>query len=281
MGEYMNDLVFHSKYNGKEICELVKRDGVLYIQFRPFKQLPFLVHGFSTRIGGVSEGEFSTMNLSYHRGDKKEHVDKNYELICKALGIETEQLVFTNQVHKTSIQYADGKQKQYQDTDGLITDKSGIVIATSYADCVPLYFVDTKKKVIGFCHSGWRGTVGKIGAKTVNAMTQTFGSNKEDIIALIGPSICRECYEVSSDVADEFLKLLPDKMAKEVVFPKENGKSNLDLWKANEWILIDSGLNPQKIYISGLCTCCNPNLLFSHRASKGRRGNLNGFLGIR
>ena len=277
----MKDLIFHSEYNGKEICEVHSKDGVPYIEFKPFRELPFVIHGFSTRLGGVSDREFASMNLSYHRGDDSKNVDRNYELICNALNIDKEQLVFTNQIHDTKIQYADGSQKQYANTDGLITDKSGIVIATSYADCVPLYFVDVKKKVIGFSHSGWRGTVGKIGKKTVEEMSKKFNSNKEDIIAIIGPSICKDCYEVSEEVAQEFSNVLSKEQIKDVIFEKGNGKYQLDLWKANQWILLDTGLRSENIYISGLCTSCNSDVLFSHRATKGKRGNLNGFLGIR
>ncbi len=277
----MQELIFHSNYNGKEICELLIKDGIPYIQYKPLQKFPFIVHGFSTRIGGVSEGEFATMNLSYSRGDNPDYVDRNYELICNALDIKKEQLVFTNQIHETTIQYTDGSLRQYKDTDGLITDKSGIVIATSYADCVPLYFVDTKKKVIGFSHSGWRGTVGKIGAKTVDAMVKNFNCKKEDILAVIGPSICKDCYEVSEEVNKEFSSILSKEQIKDVIFEKGNDKYQLDLWKANQWILLDAGLKIENIHIAGLCTCCNSKVLFSHRASMGRRGNLNGFLGIR
>ncbi len=277
----MRGFVFHSDYNGKNICELHEKDGVPYIQFKPYQELPFIVHGFSTRLGGVSDGEFATMNLSYNRGDNPHHVDQNYELICNALDIKKEQLVFTHQIHETTIQYADGSVQQYKDTDGLITDQPGIVIATSYADCVPLYFVDTKKKVIGFSHSGWRGTVGRIGAKTVGTMVEHFGCKRDDIVAVIGPSICKDCYEVSEEVAEEFSAILSKEQQKDVIFKKQNGKYQLDLWRANQWILLNTGLKIENIHIAGLCTCCNSKVLFSHRASMGRRGNLNGFLGIR
>ncbi|MFA9463647.1 MAG: peptidoglycan editing factor PgeF [Velocimicrobium sp.] len=277
----MINFLFHSEYDGESVCEILEKNGVYYIQFKPYQKLPFLVHGFSTRLGGVSKHEFSSMNLSYQRGDKKEYVNQNYEIICKTLDISKKQLVFTNQVHDTRIQYADGSKSQYQDTDALVTDKEGIVIVTSYADCVPLYFVDKKMKIIGFAHSGWRGTVGKIGLKTIAFMIESFGCKSEDIIAVIGPSICKDCYEISEEVAIQFEAGFSKEQQKEILFEKGNGKYQLDLWKANQWILLEAGLKKENIHIAGLCTCCNHELFFSHRATGGKRGNLNGFLGIR
>lgn len=277
----MKEFVFHPDYRGDEICRTVEKDGVAYLRFKPYEEFPFLVQGFSTRLGGVSEGEFASMNLSYLRGDDPQNVDKNYELICAALGIEKEQLVFTNQIHETKVSYADGSRQQYAATDALITDRPGVVIVTSYADCVPLYFVDPTRRVIGCAHSGWRGTRGKIGIKTVEAMSLTFGSRAEDMVALIGPSICKDCYEVSREVVEEFSVILPEEQLEQAVTERGDEKYQLDLWKINRFLLLEAGLREENIHIAGLCTCCNSGLLFSHRASRGHRGNLNAFLGIR
>lgn len=271
---------FHPEYEGQNICEFMEKDGVVWIEFTPFQKIDGLVHGFSTRIGGVSRDEFASMNLSYSRGDKKEHVDENYEIICRALNIVREELVFSDQVHDTRLAYADGSVKQYEGTDGLFTDQNNVVLTTSYADCVPLFFVDPVKHIIASSHSGWRGTCGKIGAKTVDEMAGRFGCRREDILAIIGPSICKDCYEVSKDVADAFKKIIKEENQGEVIFPDGNEKYHLDLWKANQLILQESGLCCDKIHVAGLCTCCNADLLFSHRKSHGKRGNLNGFLGL-
>ena len=267
---------------------LQQKGEVWYIKFPALEQIDFIQHGFSTRFGGVSEGEFSSMNLSYARGDKKENVDENYKRICAALDMDIEKLVLSDQVHDTVVYHATEKdvqgqkleEKKLQAIDGLVTNTKGIVLCTSYADCVPLFFVDTKQKAIGLSHSGWRGTVGKIGKKTVEKMQQEFGTNPNDVIAVIGPSICQDCYEVSSDVAEEFIKILGGTQLKTVLDKKENEKYQLNLWEANRYILMEAGIPEKNITISNICTCCNSDILFSHRKTNGHRGNLCGFLKI-
>jgi YfiH family protein len=170
--------------------------------------------------------------------------------------------------------------RPYKEIDGLITNVPGIVLVTFYADCVPLYFVDPVKRAIGLSHSGWRGTVGRMGAVTVQRMHETFGSHPADIHAAIGPSICQDCYEVSEDVIEEFKKAFREEQFPSLFYKKENGKFQLNLWEANRQILLEAGIPSGQISLPNLCTCCNPRLLFSHRASKGKRGNLAAFLGI-
>jgi hypothetical protein len=255
------------------------------IEGTPFLTFPKLEkagvkHGFSTRLGGVSEGMFESMNLSYHRGDDKEAVDENYRRIGKAIGFTLEQRVFSNQIHSTDIKIVTRKDRGQIMTgmDGLITDEPGICLVTSYADCVPLFFYDPINQVIATSHSGWKGTVGRIGKKTVEKMTEVYGSKPEEIVAAIGPSICQSCYEISEDVAEEFRKEFPTEWYDEFMIDKGNGKYQLDLWKVNEYILLDAGITREHLDITDICTCCNPKLLFSHRASKGKRGNLAGFI---
>lgn len=260
-----------------------RQGEVVYLTFPALEKTGVVKHLFSTRMGGVSEGIFSTMNLSYQRGDKKEAVDENYRRIAEVLGCDCNAFVCSDQTHTVNIRKVDrrdcGKgvirEKDYTDVDGLVTNEAGIVLATFYADCVPLYFVDAKKKVIGLAHSGWKGTVGRIGGKMITLMEKEYGCNKEDILAAIGPSVCRDCYEVSEDVADRFLK----EFGMEVLTEGEKpGKYQLDLWKANEQVLLQAGLSKEQISVTDICTCCNSNLLFSHRASQGKRGNLGAFL---
>lgn len=156
----------------------------------------------------------------------------------------------------------------------------GLMLATFYADCVPLYFVDTKHKAIGLSHSGWRGTVNRMGRATLKAMAEAYGTAPEDVWCAIGPSICQDCYEVSEDVALEFEREFSGH-GSEIMYRKENGKYQLNLWKANERVLLDAGILPEKLILPNVCTCCNSELLFSHRASHGRRGNLGAFLCIK
>lgn len=272
--------------NAAHGARLREKDGIPYLTFPLFEQYPFIVHGFSTRFGGVSEGEFASMNLSYSRGDKPERVTENYHRIAKAIGFRTEDLVLSDQVHETAISYVTKddcqgsslESKKLSGIDGLVTDQKNVVLATSYADCVPLLFVDPHQKAVGSAHAGWRGTVGGIGRLAVRKMQEQFQSAPEELRVVIGPSICADCYEVSEEVAEAFRAVLPKEGAKRILTPKENGKYQLDLWLANRIILEDCGVLPEHIEEAGVCTCCNHELLFSHRYTKGKRGNLNGFL---
>ncbi|HIT89793.1 MAG TPA: peptidoglycan editing factor PgeF, partial [Candidatus Merdenecus merdavium] len=195
----------------------------------------------------------------------------------------------THQTHTTDVRIVkeDDRGKgfstpmDYQDVDGLITNVPGLVLATFFADCVPLYFVDPIKKAIGLSHSGWRGTVGRIGKVTVEKMAEVYGSNPEDLIVAIGPSICQGCYEVSEDVASEFYKEFTKEQGKEILLDKGHGKYLLDLWRANEIILLEAGVKKDHMSITDLCTCCNHELLFSHRASGGKRGNLAALISLK
>ncbi len=260
-----------------------------YITFPMLEETGIVRHLFSTRLGGVSKGIFSSMNLSYTRGDDKEAVDENYRRIAEALGCEVSDIVCSDQTHTTNIRVVKendkGKgiliPKDYTDVDGLITNIPGIVLATFYADCVPLFFIDTRNRAIGLSHSGWRGTAGRMGARTIEAMGKEYGTRPEDITAAIGPSICQDCYEVSEDVAEVFQKEFQESgQCEKLLMNKGNGKYQLDLWEANRMVLTQAGVLPDKIQVTDICTCCNPDYLFSHRASNGKRGNLGAFLGL-
>ena len=163
----------------------------------------------------------------------------------------------------------------------MITNVPGICLVTFYADCVPLYFVDPVKKAIGLSHSGWRGTVGKMGKVTVELMQKTYGSDPKDILAAIGPSICQDCYEVSEDVIQEFRKSFDEEYWPELFYKKENGKYQLNLWRANELIFKEAGIVEEHIAVTHVCTHCNPDILFSHRTTGDKRGNVSAFLALK
>ena len=246
-------------------------------------------HLFTTRMGGVSKYIYTSMNLSYSRGDDKGAVDENYKRIAAVFHSSPNQIVCSDQTHTTNVRLVTGndcgkgvtKQKDYTDIDGLITDEPGIILATFYADCVPLFFIDTEHKAIGLSHSGWRGTISRMGACTLQAMKDAFGTKPGAVKAAIGPSICQDCYEVSEDVAVQFKELFAD-CSKEILMPgKEKGKYQLNLWEANRRILIQEGILPKNLSVTDICTCCNPHYLFSHRASNGKRGNLAAMMELR
>ncbi len=275
--------------SGKEVLKQRKYKEIEYLTFPGLEETGLINHLFTTRIGGVSEGIFSSMNLSYTRGDKKESVDENFSRIAEIFGSNAEKIVCSDQTHTTNIRFVTEddcgkgivKEKDYRDIDGLITNKPGIILATFYADCVPLYFVDTENRAIGLSHSGWRGTVEKMGAETIRAMEKAFQTKPEHIKAAIGPSICQDCYEVSEDVAVQFMDLFKADSEHILKAGKEKGKYQLNLWEANKRILMEAGVSEKNIEVTDICTCCNSEYLFSHRASNGMRGNLAAFMELR
>ncbi len=277
-----------------------------YLQFPKLAEMEQIQHLFTTRTGGVSTEHLASLNLSFSRGDLKEYVLENYRRIGLVMGCSIDRMVASHQTHTTNIRIVSeadaGKgiiaEKDYTDIDGLITNVPGIALACFYADCVPLYFVDPVKHVIGLAHSGWRGTVAGIGRGMVSRMQELYGCDPAHIVAAIGPSICQECYEVSEEVAEEFwtgfwveenIRTFCQEIRTSGIYPevellipgKEPGKYQLDLWLANLIVLRSAGIRFDNIDITDVCTCCNPEYLFSHRASKGMRGNLAAFLMIK
>ena len=260
-----------------------------YLEYPLFQNTGIVHHGFSTRLGGVSEGCFSSLNLSFTRGDDEKAVRENFRRIGNAIGVRCEDMVFTHQTHTTNVLAVTDmergmgimRERNYHDIDGLVTNVPGICLVTFFADCVPLYFVDPVKKVIGLSHSGWRGTVGKIGKKTVELMKETYGSDPADILAAVGPSICQACYEVSADVAEQFQTSFDSQYWPDLFEKKMNGKYQLNLWKANEIIMKEAGITEEHIAVTNLCTHCNSELLYSHRTTGDKRGNLCAFLALK
>ncbi len=257
-----------------------------YLTFPLLERTGIVKHLFTTRLGGVSRGECATMNFSVDRDENRENVLENYRRIAGVLDCRVEDMVASHQTHTTNIRRMTSADKgkgilrprDYADVDGMVTDEPGLVLNTFYADCVPLYFVDPVHRAVGLAHSGWRGTAGRMGARMVEAMGERFGSRPEEIYAAVGPSICRDCYEVSGDVAEQFIRMLGEAVA---IPGREPGKYQLDLWLANELILRQAGLLPAHIAVTDICTCHNSGYLFSHRASGGRRGSLAAFLALK
>lgn len=274
--------------NQNKIFRVVENE-VPFLEYPLLEETGLVRHGFSTRLGGVSEGCFSSMNLSFGRGDKEEAVRENFRRMGLAIGVRCEDMVFSRQTHTTNVQVVTEKDRgmgimrptKYQDVDGMVTDIPGICLVTFYADCVPLFFVDPVKKAIGLSHSGWRGTVGKIGKATVELMERRFGSDPADILAAIGPSICQECYEVSGDVIEKFRENFAERDWTQLFYQKENGKYQLNLWKANEIIFAEAGILSKHMAVTNVCTHCNSSVLYSHRTTGNQRGSLAAFLALK
>ncbi len=260
-------------------CKINEKNGVIFITFPIFEKAGGIKHCFSTRIGGVSQGRYSEMNLSYSNGDVEASVDENFKRICDCIEVETESVVKTHQTHTTNVVRVEKRGELSNDIDGLITDKKGITLCSSFADCVPLLFYDPVKKVIASSHSGWRGTVGEIGKKTVEKMVNEYSSKKENVLAVIGPSICKDCYEVDDAVISRIKEMTYLNLDK-VLTDKGNGHYQLDLKEVCRQTLLYSGLKEENILVSDICTCCNSEYLHSHRATGGERGNLCAFIAL-
>ena len=268
----------------------VEKDGVHLLKFPQLEAVDHMAaHGFSTRLGGVSEGKFATMNFTFTRGDDPEHVMENYRRVARVLRVDERRMILSYQTHTTNIKTVTEedagkgivKERDYRDVDGLITNVPGITLVTFYADCVPLYFVDPVHKAIGLSHSGWRGTVKRMGKVTLEAMAREYGTKPEDVLCCIGPSICQDCFEVGEEVIEEFKGQFKEEYWPELYYKKENGKYQLDLWKANQIILKEAGVREEHIETTEICTRCNPQYLFSHRIMGSERGNLAAFLCLR
>lgn len=282
-----NNKKSHGQPSGLKLVSCACGEDIVLplLKFQLLEETGIVKHCFTTRQGGVSEGIFSQLNVSFTRGDRQEDVRENYRRIAAAMQVDESRMVCSDQTHTTNVRvvtqedYGKGllRERDYTDVDGLITDIPGVTLVTYFADCVPLYFVDPKHRAIGLSHSGWRGTVSRMGQATLDAMCRSYGTEPEDVICAIGPSICQDCYEVSADVAETFLKEFPGHEA-DILEKKSEEKYQLDLWEANRIVLLDAGILPEHLAVTDICTCCNPTLLFSHRASHGKRGNLGAFL---
>lgn len=265
------------------------KDGVMYYTF-PILDREGIKHGFSTKVGGVSEGIYASMNLGFKTGDSKELVLENHKRFASAVGYDLEKLVLTDQIHETTIRRVDSsdtgkgivRDSDIIGVDGLITNDPEVVLMTFFADCVPLFLYDRRNKAIGASHSGWRGTVKHIGARTIETMSAEFGTKPEDIIAVIGPSISQDYYEVSEDVIEEFRACFDERYWSDIFCQKPeqfmDKKYQLNLWRANEIIFEEAGVPAKQIEVSDVCTYKNSDVLFSHRATGGKRGSLAGVI---
>jgi polyphenol oxidase len=259
----------------------VNRNGVEFVQFENLSKYEELVtHCFTTRIGGVSTGECKTLNLGFNRKDARENVLENYRRLGEALALDFRNMVFSNQVHDSKVRVVDEDDRGKGITresdicgyDALVTNREKVVLVTFYADCVPVYLLDPVRKAIGLAHSGWRGTVREIAAETVRVMNREYGTIPGDIQAAIGPSIGKCCFEVGSEVYEEFAEKLS--WSTKYCVPTSPGKWHIHLQEIIKNSLQQAGVPEKNINNSGICTKCNTNTFFSHRGDEGKTGSL-------
>lgn len=267
--------------------ELITSGDIPYLQISDFAGTGLVRHGFSTRKGGVSPIPYHSLNLAAHVGDALENVRQNRLLFSSVLGMTADHWVTAQQVHGTQVRVITTEDLgrgaldyagALRDTDALITREWEVPLATFYADCVPVFILDTVTPAIGLAHAGWKGTVGKIPAKTLEEMSNSFGTKPKDCLVGIGPSIGPCCYEVDKVVAEKVEQAF--EKGGELLIPAGEGKWLLDLWQANRQELLKAGVLEKNITVAGLCTCCNPEMLFSYRAESGVTGRLGGVIAL-
>jgi YfiH family protein len=259
----------------------VRKNSIPYLQAEVFSECDFLTHAFCTRQGGGSRDEYSSLNMSFREGDEEFQVLQNWGKLAGSFAIPIENFLVLNQVHGDDILIIKSNESYSSSCnelnyDATITSRHGMALCIKTADCVPVFFVDKKKKVIAAVHAGWRGTALGIAAKVIQVMQSKYNSLPQDILAAIGPSIGFCCYEVDSVVADNFAV---HKGKNNFLFPV-SGKNKwmLDLPEANHQQILDCGVPESNIELSGLCTVCNQDLFFSHRGSGGITGRQINFL---
>lgn len=268
--------------------------GVRYLTFESFDTNAKASAFVTTRHGGESVGAFASLNLGLSTGDDPKVVEHNRARVVTLASVKGRGLVFGRQVHGTRIAvvpegYAGAA---LDDTDALITDAPHIPLTILTADCAAVFFFDPKHRAVGIAHAGWRGTVAGIAALTVARMGDAFGTDPDQVIAGIGPSIGPCCYEVGAEVIDAFTDANPE-MADEVLLDPDfasagsfrtsvnEGRKHLDLWRANELMLLAAGVQEDAIEVSRLCTACRRDLFYSHRAEKGNTGRFAGVIVLR
>jgi YfiH family protein len=253
-------------------------DKVAYYTFGSLETYGELVHAVTTRHGGVSIGNYASLNLTKGSGDDPAAVEENLNRTCTALGLQREDLVSPNQRHTANVRLVDvhDRGRIWPGYDALITDQPGVPLLLRYADCTPVLIYDPVHHALALVHSGWRGTVLGASCAAIAALCREFGAEPADMVAAIGPCIGPCCYEVGDDVADAvhgaFLHpegLLPD---------RPGGRRHFDLWAANHRWLADAGV--RHIEVAEMCTACRTDEFYSHRAEDGKTGHFGAVMSL-
>ncbi|MGE5474235.1 MAG: peptidoglycan editing factor PgeF [Ignavibacteriales bacterium] len=255
-----------------QILSQKQKNGVEYLEFNCLSAYSEkLIHCISTKIGHIG-------NPSVKHAEASEHTRENFKNLADVIEIDYKNMVFANQVHEDNVRIVNYENRgegvlrprSQEGCDALMTVTPGTALVAFFADCVPILFYEPWQNAIAIAHAGWRGTVKKIAAKTVKEMVKQFGCNPENIIACIGPSIGRCCFEVETTVKNEFEYAFGTD--NKIIEHLESGKYKVDLWKANIKQLIEKGLKQENIHSSGICTACNNDVLYSYRADGPETG---------
>ncbi|WP_202906878.1 peptidoglycan editing factor PgeF [Abyssisolibacter fermentans] len=256
---------------------LREKNGLKYYTIESFDKYN-IKHMFTTRVGGCSKGAYSSLNMGIGIAEDINAVIKNNDRVLEIFNTDKNNLYISKQVHGDNIIAVDNLNNddytilREKGVDGLVTDAKNKLLCCYFADCVPLFFLDPSKMVVGVAHAGWRGTVNGIAGKMIDVMKEKYNSNASDILVGIGPSIGPCCFEVKEDVFDVFAKKIQNisEISKQIT----SDKWLIDLWKVNKILLKEKGVLDRNITISSICTFCNEDLLYSYRRDKGKTGRM-------
>lgn len=263
------------------------KSGITLYQDESMTQVGGVAHGFSTRLGGVSEGMWESLNLGVSRGDDPDHVRENYRRFFTAAGVMPGKIAMTNQIHggvvrcvTTADVKADPYDKVGYEADGLMTDLPRVALVVYSADCIPILFYDPVRRVVAAVHAGWRGTAAGIATAAVERMENVYGCSRSDILAAIGPGIGPDCFETHEDVPNAMTAALSTAVLQHIKI-KENGKFAVDLKAINAMRLEQAGLARAHIAVCDVCSCCHPELFWSHRKLGTSRGSMAAVIQLR
>ena len=279
--------------------------GIELLQAEFFLKIPWVVHGFSTRVGGRSRLKGApAFNLGFTDWDARPVVAANRRMLLEALGAGRMPLAALRQIHSDVVHVVSVPPGEPPAGDAIATRQPGLLISVQTADCVPILLADMARHAVAAIHAGWRGTLARVAAKTLGRMRLEFGTRPEDVVAALGPSIGRCCYEVGPEVAQAFAAQFaraaewfdgpfarlaegeePNPLPWLTMMPPghqpEPERVKLDLRAANRSQLMDAGVSPRRIAVSALCTACRTDLLFSYRREGAGTGRLMAVIGIR
>lgn len=273
---------------GAPIFILKEKRGIKYYQIQSFNKTGVVDHCFSTRLGGISTKNYSSLNLGLHVNDEQQKVINNRKLLVNLFSNSVDDLVAAKQVHGTNVKVVDQEdcgrgavdyKTALSNTDALITAQKGVLLSSYYADCTPLFFLAPNIPAVGLAHAGWKGTVNKIGQKTALQMKENWGIDLQKLLVGIGPHIGSCCYQVGKEVVRKFAAAFDN--SNSFIETDQAEKWRLDLAKANHIQLEEIGVKTDNISISNLCTSCRDDLFYSYRRDNGQTGRMASIIKIR
>ena len=265
-----------------KISELRSSGGVVTVHSPSLLKHSGITHGFSTRIGGVCLPPFDSLNFSQKRNDSPDNIRRNYRILSESRGLDPDRLVIINHEHGNKVLRVDGKDagkglfgNMLPFGDGLITNDPSITLMGCHADCGSVFLYDERHHAIGLAHSGWRGTLLRMGQKLVESMANEFGSEPSELHAALGPSICFDCFEVDAELADRFAD---EFNSNDIVKPGRPGKAYVDIEAALAMQLFEAGIDQHKLSIMHRCTYEESELFFSYRRDRASSGAMTSYL---